>query len=808
MSFQAGLQLDHAERYRAAVKSCQYLYRAINCLYGSISPLIIAATPKSNEEAPPVLLNKIHLINHAFLQQDTTLTREQKCDISAAYRKLANDYLTNTIPFIQGFARYAGYDLNENYFKVIQSPEVDQIAMTAGGIAALQDSEVYNRDYVQQHHEVYQNFIPRIAELRDWMVSSSQKYEENAMLLRYIPLYLRLADLNVLKMRLEQPHSSAKFTEIFFDEVKRFALQCKSDKKMVMKVLKVLRDPDHKPLACGYQSLSCDEVLFSGFRCHSEILLDGPLSTAERFSRDLFYQAPLTLPKTTAPSMQQRPKKKDFPEAKVLQVKETADPVPDPVVEVKAPLKPETQVVSKQPVPYERRLQNLKGRMSACLSFLQRDCKGFGTVEALENVQVHWDGLLCTMKRFLDSEKAVSDPQLFSFMTDIVRESALAMEQTLSALDRSSNELKSQDELKEHLSHDLVQVLMSCKLKNGPLSQRYRNWIHQMNRGEILTRDFRDCAINGTSVEKLLTKARLTAEGNPAFSRSEVLADVFDYFKKACLICIQLQRPIAAANPGVKAEFQSQLGALEKELREFCKETKSLLPSLEVKDANHSAIPEESLAPELRGIRQAVAEMRSLVPYQEVRRGLDNLLQNVCLQLEVEMQAHEFLEPVEAYHHMSKIFLLNQTIAEQFLVNLCDAFQIPYDLEEIDHDLAKLVGSLGMSQADFTKSEWSFLVEGKMIRFLARYPASYTCVYLGKRKGNAPRVEKSIQNAIAFSHSEIFEKGNQIKEGFQSTKKKMPGQLLEIKTIVEEDIATLASILGKISAKKLPELKI
>jgi hypothetical protein len=171
--------------------------------------------------------------------------------------------------------------------------------------------------------------------------------------------------------------------------------------------------------------------------------------------------------------------------------------------------------------------------------------------------------------------------------------------------------------------------------------------------------------------------------------------------------------------------------------------------------------------------------------------GLENLEKNLCLQLEEELNLHEFLEPVEAFHHIAKVLLLNQMIAEEFFVKIHEALNISCDLKEMDHDLARYVTSLEMSQKDFTSEEWNFLRDGKNTRFLTRYPASHALL-LHKETP----LSRLVQGAEKLNLEGSFERS----KGFENVS--LPKKKFDLmKSVVVKDIELLTSILNKVLKK-------
>jgi len=650
----------------------------------------------------------------------------------------------------------------------------------------------------------WEAFLPLVIEFREIADGIFQGFDRFSDTLKYFPLYLHFGDLSRLDERIKSDPTTSR-SAIISEEIQKFIQSLDTNKKQQLEVLKFLADPNNDSTQVLYKSVIAKKRQLSEFQSHTHWYLDAAIDLAKEWSPHLFkevaphievmpdtYEEKGRAPKTVRPAKVTKPHHRKVKNQEALTVTEA---VQDSDEETDTPAKVSTKVVCTTKLPeiftIEQRLQTLKTKMTSSLDLFRNTKKCsecFGVTEALTNSEVHWECLLSSMKRLIESKGTTSNAELFNLVIDIVRDSALAIEQSMNALDMKSNHVKDKATHKKLLTHNLLQKLWSCKFKHGVLPPQFRIWIRQMNYGEILSRDLRDCKINGTYVEALLTKARLIAANSTAFSQKEVISHAVEYFKRAGLICFEFQKEMLGNH--------ERVAPLEKSFLEFCREVDKHF-------ATESTPVERPLGNDLKGIITPIADFRRAIRNKEIQGGLDNVLNNLCLQLQVEMDLHASLEPVDAYRHMSKIILLNQMIAEQYLLNLHDALGIAYDLDAIDHDLATLITSLGMKQTDFSPAEWEFLSCGKALRLLVRYPESYADIYEKKKGGPVnSSLEKAVRDALAFTQSQIFQKGNITEGGFTVASPKLDA----IKGVVEEDLRLLSSILGKIAQRTQREL--
>jgi len=736
--------IDSSENYKAANRAYSYLWEALNALLeaeelrlvrGDLSWVRIYQEAKNIFDSEWCHFEKIN----------KNLSIGQKNNLRLFGRSILKKFFNKNKALYRPLREYAKL-LREEYVPLVKSGKWIDIS---------------------ENRNLWEAFLPRMVEHRDIRDSIVQVFEETSTALRYFPLYLHLGDMDQLKKRLED-NPSANCEDVISDELEKFS------RESGLKIVKLLREnPDLKNL---YQSVGARKQKLSEAHTLVHGLLDSAIDTAQKWTPLLFQENPDA--NGLEKMLEREEKKKPIKEIDSVNVPEEL-PESEKVATPKKVIQGVQAKLTQKPLTLEQRLQDLKTGMSHSLDFLNKKSKHFGVADALANCDVHWECLLSSMKRLMEAKEAMSDQVLFSTMIDIVRESNLVLEQMLSAFDRNSNNVKNHKELKELLTHDLSHILWSCKFKTGILPMQYRAWIREMNFGEILSRDLRDCKINGTFVERLLTKARLLSANSKAFSTKEVIDHTIEYFKRTGLICLELQKHMFG--------IHAQVIPVQKNFLEFCKE-------LERHFSTPSVLVQKPLSYDLQSVTAPIQEFRTTVVNQTIQSGIDNVLNNLCVQLQAEMSLHDTLEPIDAYRHLSKIILLNQMIAEQYLLGLHDAQGVSYDLTEVDHDLSTLVESLGMKKKDFTKKEQAFLSQGKAMRLLVRYPESYAAVYAKEGPAHL-HLEKSTRDALAFSRGQAFQKGNVAEGGFVIASPKLDA----IKKVVEEDVHTLSAILRKIS---------
>lgn len=267
------------------------------------------------------------------------------------------------------------------------------------------------------------------------------------------------------------------------------------------------------------------------------------------------------------------------------------------------------------------------------------------------------------------------------------------------------------------------------------------------------------------------------------------------------LVCFELQTPIQATKTAVDKQHARSLDELKKDFLHLCKTAEKELAQIKIAKPSERSTPKgeasaSSLA--IAQIHETLAAFKAVEPMLTIQDSLENIQNNLVLQLQEEMHYHELLQPVDAYLHVSTVLLLDQMIAERYFYSLLDAKDIAYDREEIDHDLVKLVGQLGMNQKNFSPEEWAFLSRGKGTRLLTRYPATCDAAWKKRRPPSLRSLATVVGDAISIAQKERFQAPYSLEEGFEIGDKGLLKKINQLKALVETDIALLASIMKKV----------
>ena len=352
--------------------------------------------------------------------------------------------------------------------------------------------------------------------------------------------------------------------------------------------------------------------------------------------------------------------------------------------------------------------------------------QGFETIPALHNAQMHLSALIGAVNRFsCKTQRPVKRTEIFSLVADCVHHCNLTVEQMLSALGRESNRLSSYDELKPHLSHNLAELLFNCKFIKADLPPHIRQWIHQINGGELCARKVALCPMNGNAAQRLLVKAGLFSTGSDAFGLADIAADLQSYTSSLGAFCASFSEPFQLAKREKCLVDIKKAQAIKSSLTAISRQLAAKVRSVEIDDAPFIPIIEPGALAITAQIRSLLADLLTSAPSEWIKASLHNILSNLLVRLESELQTHDKLQPSELALHYSNVLLLRQLIAEQFLQNLIDAQAIDTEEEICPHDLLAMVKALGLNEGLFSKEELNFLSRGRETLELSRYPASY-----------------------------------------------------------------------------------
>ncbi len=775
--------LSCADEFRGAVEYCRQVQNESRFLVSCTVPKLMKLAEIWGKFFSLNSGNTIDLFQPHSLSKIGALTELQQRDVFHILSTLFRNFKLKHEIYVENF-KNVYKDLDHNY-KAVHAKETHAIAYPSE-----KDAGVYDAEYVHKHRAVYENFIPRSTEFHTWITSSGDEILESSLLLRFFPLYLKFGDLNRLKVRLEEKkiYHRGEFQRILFDEVKRFSEQFRHDSGLIMKGVRLFKSD--KTLALWNACFSEIHDFYHNQVLISEATLGLILPHAAECTAGLFYRPSKD---KTSPVQSHR-----HPPSVPLDDVNAVPSSHHPVEAQKGTFEEKTEASAETEISTDGIFQGIKENTARCLSMVKTECNGFETEKALNNANTQIAGLLGTMKRLLDHKGEPISREQFLFLTlSMIRQGSLATEQMLSALDRESNQLENSQQLKAHLTHDLVQILYSCKFNNGDLHHIYRQWIHDINYGEILERDLLECSIRGNFVEKLLAKVRYFSQGE-VFELKDILPDLLTYFKGVGLVCFELQTPIEETKTTADKKHAERVKALKNDFLELCTTVKKELAQLKIAEQAERSPPKEeapSSSVAIAQIHEILAVFKAANPMLTIQDSLENIQNNLVLQLQEEMHYHPLLQPVDAYLHVSTVLLLNQMIAERYFYNLLDALEITYDREEIDHDLVKLVDKLGMTQRNFTNDEWAFLSRSKGTRLLTRYPA--TCDAAWKKRMAPPlrSLATLVGDAMSIAQKERFQAPYSLEEGFEIGDKGLLKKINQFKALVDTDIALLASIM-------------
>ncbi len=267
------------------------------------------------------------------------------------------------------------------------------------------------------------------------------------------------------------------------------------------------------------------------------------------------------------------------------------------------------------------------------------------------------------------------------------------------------------------------------------------------------------------------------------------------------LVCFELQTPIQDTKTTVDKQHARRVAELKNDFLELCQTARRELAQLKIAESSERSVPKGEASASSAAIAQihrTLADFKAAAPMLTIQDSLENIQNNLVLQLQEEMHYHELLQPVDAYLHASTVLLLDQMIAERYFYNLLDAKDIAYDREEIDHDLVRLVGQLGMNQRNFSPEEWAFLSRGKGTRLLTRYPATCDATWKKRRPPSLRSLATLVGDAMSIAQKERFQAPYSLEEGFEIGDKELLKKINQLKALVDTDIALLASIMKKV----------
>jgi hypothetical protein len=747
------LKFSSQELYRVAVKSTQYLSRALISLHYILLPKCIQRA----EIQYSSIIDKLKLINPLIscsLQSNKFLSHGQKININVAFSHVLGKLLLEESILDAGLKGLLE-DI-PNYFNTTLSNEADKISLINEN--PRKNSQDYNQRYVQDNFEIYENFIPRVEEIHDNLITSSQKAIKYSGFLKNFLLYLEFGDMEKLKKRLDEKSSPSQLAieTILLEEVRDFSSTLK-EIPILKKVISYLKDEKLAPLNFLRDVFQKDLSIMEKIVSVTQAALAGPLEFAKKCEKNLFIQpvhANRSL-KSEGGVTKKKGGKSKVSDVIEQRISNQCNIISSPEITSIA----STNVSSCEPVSFAAQLDQLRSFLSKEFFSPKNTYKGLGTKEALLNAKAHLNDLLCVFGRIIRlSDPHFSPRDLHAFVIDAVRHSILASEQMLAALVRESCMFKSEEELWEHHSHSFPVMLAKCKFKAGVLHHSLRSWAGEVSRGEIIVRNLDQCQLDNGSLQNLLAKLNYLMSGNKTFTAEEIFSKTMEFCKNSAVFCGAIQKQI---NFFYKNEEQISFNSFLEPFQQFLP-LEGLAKWDRIETSPDILLPQIS---NLESCRKLIENLKVNLQSRRIANNLDNVINHLFFHLETEVAASKGLNLIMIHLHCQNVLLLPQLIVKEVLLNLISIsqnFSNPHEL-----DVWSLVQMLEIDIKYFNSVERQFLQDGKSIRQIARYPYSYS----SKQAKDASLISliqkllkytQSLQNKEKFSNDYKFEEGYQI----------------------------------------------
>jgi hypothetical protein len=773
------LKFSSQELYRIAVKSTQYLCRALTYLNNI---WVAKYTQVYSLEKTDSIVNELKLINHLnirTLQLSQILSHGQKININTVVRTILkkNDLESS---FFKASVEILENDIARNYLATLQSDEVNKIIINN----PQKNSQDYNQRYVQDNLEIYENFIPRIEEMHDNLIACSRKAIEYCAFLKDFPLYLQFGDIEKLKKRLDtKPFVSELATEIIlFDEVNAFSLTL-SEMPLLKKVIDYIKD-NKLAFLLSVRDFFLKKISFMNeMTTITTATLAGSLEFAKKCENNLFIPPVIQSGhiRRSLKSEESVPQKGSKPKVKhVIERRISPQRI----------LVPSPEITDSKVAFFAQQLETLRSCLNKEFVSLKNKLEGLGTKEALYNAKAHLNDLLCVFGRVTRlPDQSLSPRDLHAFVIDCVRQSILASEQMLAALIRESIRFKSEEELRTHHSHSFTLMLGSCKFPAGPLHHSLHFWAREVSRGEIIVRNLNQCHLDKGSLQNLLAKLNYFMGGNNTFTAGEIFSQTIEFCKNSAVFCGALQKQI---NFSTKEAVQTSSNRFLEEFQNFLQSW--------VRQNSYDRISAYSISLEvsnLESFRKLLESLRGNLQARGIAHSMDNVINHLFFHLETELATSKDLNLIMIHLHCKNVLLLAQTIVKEVLINLINLFQKSFITQESDS--WALVQMLEIDIKCFTHMEYQFLQYGKLIRQLARYPYSYTSTYAKDDSFLISSIQKLLHDSQNLQNKEKFTNDYKFEEGYQiEDSSKLKAQINSIHKVIGEYVETSFNVLEKI----------
>lgn len=707
------------------------------------------------------------------------LSSQRKMDLALFFKKMVIDCVAK----VNDFNYFSRNIINCNLFR-------DHIDLLTFKVRDIYNTSKTNCDFsvVVNNREIYDEIIVQFEEVCKWLLDKTLVIQNKFSILKDFLLYLKLGNLDKIA-NLPVYHSTVQFESLVIDEIKTFQKQLDANR-----VKKILSAIDECPWIKELRAMNtAHEQVFSGIAQISQYALSDVIEICRQCHGNLPSRAA-----SPARTISVSSKNDDFepstiesdPDEKSAQETESFDYASTTTAEQK--ITSSKQVNTKE-YSLVTAVQCLEGNFANQLSSLLQANNSMGFQDAIKNSSDHLDDLLTEIRRFERILKGtIYKDDFFCTLINFVNHGTLLTEQLLTALLCKTKSYKTENDLKAAFTHQLPLLLSGCRFGNFHISQTTRNTIYFTNCGEILSRNLSTLIENApstsnSSIEGLLAAAYSWMLSQDNQKPDQLIHASIEYLAKILNACNELCMLI-------KTNDKSQRKILLAEKEQIAIMVSHLQKSLLDTANKMQIIPQNQLknqfSDQLNEIDQHITGFLNHPPLPLlIRKGFENLQNNYLRRLKTELQYHDHLPYKELRLHYCNVLMLNQFIAEEFCTLLVQFKKIHVDMNEIDHNLVKLVQLLGFELKHFSKEGQNFLKSGKDVRALTRYRFSF---------GKKGHVQKNLDSVSEIAQDkQLAESGN---DGFQLVESTKKGGIKGMLENVRSNIDILSKLIQKLTS--------
>lgn len=755
------------------------------------------------------------------------LSSEEAALIKNAFKNISYEFFEESNCGAEYIIYTASRHFDETFLKTVHIPQnfyfaIEQymlsrnIAFKTVSQGNLTQTYKPKNDIIKQcsalfksNQEAYLSLLPKIQEICIYF-DNIKKVIQLCTVIKDFHLYLKFGDLEPLRQKLSDGYDPDQLKKVLIEQVTLFSQALRTDHNLLIQVIPFLQK---ESFIKEFRSFCVTQDTFYNTIIElRKTILDSMIPLAEMYGDYMSkFLEDETIASNNAASLlqsdkgsSQRKNKKEkaknilpsmaavansghIPAETTTKIadgkSEIDDATPTPIPVALSPLQPMQKARDN--------MQQARSTLKSNLRNLSVACTKDKTKQAVANALIHYDEILCVMRRFLEQSTQPQRQPIAHFILNCVEQGFLAAEQMLTALELESNQSDNQalttDDREQPAarSHDLHSIFIKCRLPGGPLSLNLRDWIRKSSRVEFEIRDLKACEIKEPTSQNLLAKTNnYFAHGNNAFTSQSLIEEAMLFVKNSVNLCEYLQNQLYATKQKPSNEQKLLFKSVTDGFRLACQsvmEVAELLPaSFDKSTPSH---------PMIASLHQILQEYGTS-PSKEIQYRAKDIAENSLPYLETELQMQSHLNPYEARLHLGFILRRCQWAAEKTLRALLNETDTRFERD--NHDLTAMVTALGMAEKDFTPAEWNWLSSGKAVHFLARYFSS-----LGSAPNN--KLEKAFEAAYQISQTQPLNADYGANEGFMiaGTEK----QLAEVKAMAKEHLELLYSILKKISPK-------